>query len=110
MGLLRLQSSLVRHCLDAAGIPRGSTRQFHISRPGFAFAPTKPAHAIARAAIGDYAGGEGGEPVLHSPSESAHKISAKVLPKIPRLDVKVLIVGSGGLSIGQAAEFDYSGS
>ena len=102
MGLLRLQSSLVRHCLDAARTRRGSTRQFYISRPGFA----KPAHVIAHAAIGDYAGGEGGEHVLNSPSELARKISAKVLPKIPRLDVKVLIVGSGGRSIGQAAEFD----
>ena len=112
MGLLRLQSSLVRHCLEATRTPRGSARQFHISRPRFAFAPTKPAHAIARAAVGDYAGGEeGGEHVLNSPSELARKISAKVLPKIPRPDVKkVLIVGSGGLSIGQAGEFDYSGS
>ncbi|KAH8103741.1 hypothetical protein DFH11DRAFT_1767860 [Phellopilus nigrolimitatus] len=46
-----------------------------------------------------------------SPSELARKISAKVLPKMPRPDVrKVVIVGSGGLSIGQAGEFDYSGS
>ncbi len=49
--------------------------------------------------------------MLNSPSELARKISARVLPKIPRPDVKkVLIVGSGGLSIGQAGEFDYSGS
>lgn len=33
------------------------------------------------------------------------------LPKVERSDVKkVLLVGSGGLSIGQAGEFDYSGS
>jgi carbamoyl-phosphate synthase large subunit len=33
------------------------------------------------------------------------------LPNIPRANVqKVLVVGSGGLSIGQAGEFDYSGS
>jgi hypothetical protein len=49
--------------------------------------------------------------VLNSPSELARKISAKVLPKLPRPDVKkVVVVGSGGLSIGQAGEFDYSGS
>jgi carbamoyl-phosphate synthase/aspartate carbamoyltransferase len=31
--------------------------------------------------------------------------------KVPRVDVKkVLVLGSGGLSIGQAGEFDYSGS
>ncbi|PWN47839.1 putative arginine-specific carbamoyl-phosphate synthetase, ammonia chain [Violaceomyces palustris] len=36
---------------------------------------------------------------------------AKYLPKVERQDVKkVLLVGSGGLSIGQAGEFDYSGS
>ncbi len=33
------------------------------------------------------------------------------MPKLPRSDVKkVVMVGSGGLSIGQAGEFDYSGS
>ncbi|KAK0520759.1 carbamoyl-phosphate synthase (glutamine-hydrolyzing) cpa2 [Tilletia horrida] len=33
------------------------------------------------------------------------------LPKVTRSDVKkVVLVGSGGLSIGQAGEFDYSGS
>jgi hypothetical protein len=32
-------------------------------------------------------------------------------PRLPKLDVqKVLVLGSGGLSIGQAGEFDYSGS
>ncbi|WFC93532.1 carbamoyl-phosphate synthase (glutamine-hydrolyzing) [Malassezia brasiliensis] len=35
----------------------------------------------------------------------------KFLPEAPKADVKkVLLVGSGGLSIGQAGEFDYSGS
>jgi hypothetical protein len=47
---------------------------------------------------------------LSSPSDLARKLSEKVLPRIPRPDVKkVLVVGSGGLSIGQAGEFDYSG-
>lgn len=33
-----------------------------------------------------------------------------MLPKLEKPDVKkVLVVGSGGLSIGQAGEFDYSG-
>lgn len=33
------------------------------------------------------------------------------MPKEPKPDIrKVLVVGSGGLSIGQAGEFDYSGS
>lgn len=35
----------------------------------------------------------------------------RFLPNNPKVDVrKVLLVGSGGLSIGQAGEFDYSGS
>jgi hypothetical protein len=48
---------------------------------------------------------------LNSPSELARKLSQGVLVQVPRPDVKkVLVVGSGGLSIGQAGEFDYSGS
>ncbi|OCH89863.1 carbamoyl-phosphate synthase [Obba rivulosa] len=105
MSLLRLQAAWslrARH-------PR-LARQFHVSRPRSAIAPTKPVRAIAQAAVGSF-GQEDGEHVLNSPSELARKLSAKVLPKIPRPDVrKVLIVGSGGLSIGQAGEFDYSGS
>ena len=86
-------------------------RQFHLSHARRALAPTRPVKAIARAAVGSYGEKDGEEHVLNSPSELARKISAKVLPKIPRPDVsKVLIVGSGGLSIGQAGEFDYSGS
>lgn len=47
---------------------------------------------------------------LNSPSELARKLSAKVLISVDKPDVKkVLVVGSGGLSIGQAGEFDYSG-
>ncbi|KAF7321587.1 Carbamoyl-phosphate synthase [Mycena kentingensis (nom. inval.)] len=66
--------------------------------------------AVAAPAVGDYSPKDG-EHVLNSPSELARRISAKVLPKIPRPDVqKVVMVGSGGLSIGQAGEFDYSGS
>lgn len=107
MGLLRLQHGW--NILQATRQTR-LTRQFHVSRLRHAPTPTKPVQAIARSAVGSYAQ-EDGEHVLNSPSELARKISAKVLPKIPRPDVrKVLIVGSGGLSIGQAGEFDYSGS
>ncbi|KAJ6520742.1 hypothetical protein B0H19DRAFT_1277863 [Mycena capillaripes] len=78
------------------------TRAFH--------APTQSLRAVAAPAVGAYAPKED-EHVLNSPSELARRISAKVLPKIPRPDVqKVVVVGSGGLSIGQAGEFDYSGS
>ncbi|KAI5986862.1 hypothetical protein EDD15DRAFT_1520416 [Pisolithus albus] len=75
-----------------------------------AFLPTNCLRAIAKPAVGSYAPKDG-EHVLNSPSEVARRISAKVLPKLPRPDVKrVVMVGSGGLSIGQAGEFDYSGS
>ncbi|OCF41528.1 carbamoyl-phosphate synthase arginine-specific large chain [Kwoniella heveanensis CBS 569] len=67
-------------------------------------------YAVAAPAVGSY-GQVDGEPTLNSPSELARRISAKVLPKLEKPDVKkVLVVGSGGLSIGQAGEFDYSGS
>lgn len=111
MGLLRLQPSWGFRCLAANRIAQGTTRRFHLTPLRYALAPTKPRYAIARAAVGSYSKDGEGEHVLNSPSELARKISAKVLPKIPRPDVrKVLIVGSGGLSIGQAGEFDYSGS
>ncbi|TCD64558.1 carbamoyl-phosphate synthase (glutamine-hydrolyzing) cpa2 [Steccherinum ochraceum] len=111
MGLLRLSSPgwALPRCLVNPR-PLTSTRHLHISAARHALRPTRPVQAIARAAVGSY-GNEEGEHVLNSPSELARKISAKVLPKLPRPDVrKVLIVGSGGLSIGQAGEFDYSGS
>lgn len=45
-----------------------------------------------------------------SASELARRLSQAVLPKLERPVIKkVCIVGSGGLSIGQAGEFDYSG-
>jgi len=86
-------------------------RKFHSTtfRSG-PFLPTKYLRAIAQPAVGSYVPKDG-EHVLNSPSELARKLSAKVLPKLPRPDVKkVVVVGSGGLSIGQAGEFDYSGS
>ncbi|KAG9094766.1 carbamoyl-phosphate synthase (glutamine-hydrolyzing) cpa2 [Ceratobasidium sp. 370] len=84
------------------------SRSLHVSRP-IRIAPTTRALAVAAPAVGDYA--PKGDHVLSSPSELARKISARVLPQIDRPDVrKVVVVGSGGLSIGQAGEFDYSGS
>ncbi|KAF9526633.1 carbamoyl-phosphate synthase [Crepidotus variabilis] len=105
MSLLRLQSCGARSFL------RPCIRSFHSSRAAaFALSQTKPLRAVAAPAVGSYAPKEG-EHVLNSPSEVARKISAKVLPRLPRPDVKrVVVVGSGGLSIGQAGEFDYSGS
>lgn len=84
----------------------------HVSRiASTALKPTNARHAVAAPAVGDYHPTDGEEHVLSSPSELARRISAKVLPKMPRPKVhKVLVVGSGGLSIGQAGEFDYSGS
>ncbi|CAE6458358.1 unnamed protein product [Rhizoctonia solani] len=83
-------------------------RSLHVSRP-LRITPTPRALAVAAPAVGDYV--PKGEHVLSSPSELARKISARVLPQLERPDVrKVVVVGSGGLSIGQAGEFDYSGS
>lgn len=64
--------------------------------------------AVAQSSV--LGGGDSGGGEMNSPSELARKISAAVLPKIDKPNVKrVLVVGSGGLSIGQAGEFDYSG-
>ena len=41
---------------------------------------------------------------FHKQSISQLTVSAR------RCDVQVLVLGSGGLTIGQAGEFDYSGS
>ncbi|KAI7906049.1 large subunit of carbamoyl-phosphate synthase [Cokeromyces recurvatus] len=42
---------------------------------------------------------------------AAARVSEEILTHVPLVNVKkVLVVGSGGLSIGQAGEFDYSGS
>ncbi|KAL0081580.1 large subunit of carbamoyl-phosphate synthase [Phycomyces blakesleeanus] len=42
---------------------------------------------------------------------AAVQVSEEILGEVPLVDVQnVLVVGSGGLSIGQAGEFDYSGS
>ncbi|EJT49334.1 Carbamoyl-phosphate synthase arginine-specific larg e chain [Trichosporon asahii var. asahii CBS 2479] len=75
-----------------------------------AFGGARRGYAVAAPAVGSYHQVDG-QPTLNSPSELARRISAKVLPKLEKPDVKkVLVVGSGGLSIGQAGEFDYSGS
>lgn len=44
------------------------------------------------------------------PQAEAYLASGAIKPGKTRVDVKkVLVIGSGGLSIGQAGEFDYSG-
>lgn len=97
-------------------VPRGAVRLAVPKRFYFASsivsnpAPTRPSYAKAIPVVGSYAPKDD-EHVLSSSSELARKLSAKVLPKIPRPNVKkVVVIGSGGLSIGQAGEFDYSGS
>src|SRR6202034_3339419 len=102
MSFLRYQSTCTRRLPYRA-------RFLHASPTRFLY-PTQRLRAVAAPAVGTYTPKEG-EHVLNSPSELARKISAKVLPKLPRPDVrKVVVVGSGGLSIGQAGEFDYPGS
>lgn len=101
--MIRPSSSLRR----VLRVPTSSARLFSTS-PACSFKPSLQRHAVA-APITAYA--EGDEPTVNSPSDLARRISAKVLPKIPRPNVKrVVVVGSGGLSIGQAGEFDYSGA
>lgn len=88
----------------------GPTRSVPRLSPTFvrAIHATARVRAVAAPAVGNYTPTDG--PTLNSPSELARRISAKVLPKLEKPDVKkVLVVGSGGLSIGQAGEFDYSG-
>ena len=46
-----------------------------------------------------------------APSAQAYLSSGAIKPGQNLVDVKkVLVIGSGGLSIGQAGEFDYSGT
>ncbi|CAE6341763.1 unnamed protein product [Rhizoctonia solani] len=102
----RSAAALGRKTPTSLGLPL--SRSLHVSRP-LRIAPTPRTLAVAAPAIGDYA--PKNDHVLSSPSELARKISARVLPQLERPDVrKVVVVGSGGLSIGQAGEFDYSGS
>ncbi|KAG1746493.1 hypothetical protein EDB19DRAFT_2023429 [Suillus lakei] len=104
---LPIRSSVLRQFSRCKNI---GARTFHSTPQRALFFPTNVLRAVAAPAVGSYAPKDG-EHVLNSPSEIARRISAKVLPKLPRPDVKkVVIVGSGGLSIGQAGEFDYSGS
>lgn len=104
---LSIRSSVLRQFSRCKNI---GARTFHSTPQRALFFPTNALRAVAAPAVGSYAPKDG-EHVLNSPSEIARRISAKVLPKLPRPDVKkVVIVGSGGLSIGQAGEFDYSGS
>ncbi|KAG8934621.1 carbamoyl-phosphate synthase (glutamine-hydrolyzing) cpa2 [Tulasnella sp. 418] len=104
-------SRLVTRSASLAGSRREiQRRSLHASSSLSLPSPSSHRAAIAAPAVGSYHPAEG-EHVLNSPSELARRISAKVLPKLPRPNVsKVVVVGSGGLSIGQAGEFDYSGS
>ena len=108
MSLLRLRPLCLKH-FSCTSLKRPFARSFLSTTASRFWTPTKPVCAIAAPAVGGYA--KESQHVLNSPSELARKISARVLPTLPRPDVqKVVVVGSGGLSIGQAGEFDYSGS
>ena len=109
MGLFApIHSNACRLALNS--LKRRPVRLLHLTATRQFPTPTVVARAIAAPSVGDFVPKDG-ERVLNSPSELARRLSAKVLPKLPRADVrKVVMVGSGGLSIGQAGEFDYSGS
>ena len=67
-----------------------------------AFVPSSPAKQLNGSMVnGDI---EEGEDSCHESSATSPEDLLKEKPK------KVLLLGSGGLSIGQAGEFDYSGS
>lgn len=114
--LIMLPRTLIRRNLLTS-----STRSFTSLRPARLSRPIlqsqiqsqKRSYAVAAPAVGAYdptSDDASGERTINSPSELARRISAKVLPRLEKPDVKkVLVVGSGGLSIGQAGEFDYSG-
>ena len=93
-----MQRSLSRAAAAPIAISRTATIARHHSYRNFASTACANADPVPDRA-------------LNSPSELARQISARVLPKLPKPDLqKVLVVGSGGLSIGQAGEFDYSGT
>ena len=49
--------------------------------------------------------------LVNSKKSTVAEVTKHSTVKAERVDVhKVLVLGSGGLSIGQAGEFDYSGS
>jgi hypothetical protein len=52
-----------------------------------------------------------GKPGEHEPFRKANysSLGSQTTLKNPPIAKRVVIVGSGGLSIGQAGEFDYSG-
>jgi carbamoyl-phosphate synthase large subunit len=104
-------AAAARPALHPRPLLSAPARSLHASPTRLLPAPTPALRARAASAVGDYGSSLDDDPVLSSPSALARKLSAAVLPKLPRADVrKVLLVGSGGLSIGQAGEFDYSGS
>ncbi|KAH9050939.1 carbamoyl-phosphate synthase [Lactarius deliciosus] len=66
-------------------------RFFHLSATCHFPAPTAVARAIATPSVGDFVP-QDGERVLNSPSELARRLSAKVLPKLPRADVRKVVM------------------
>lgn len=51
-----------------------------------------------------------GKTIRTMPERLTQHLQTSILPPQPTKLRKALILGSGGLSIGQAGEFDYSGS
>ncbi|RUP44689.1 large subunit of carbamoyl-phosphate synthase [Jimgerdemannia flammicorona] len=85
---------------------RASTLQHHSTY--LHFSPLKQNRAAFFASSARIAAAA---PALAERSAGGTYVSEDILENVPLVDVKkVLVVGSGGLSIGQAGEFDYSGS
>lgn len=87
------------------------SRVSRVSAPLRLFSVSARGRAVAAPAVGTFHAADDSDATLHSPSNLARKLSARVLPSFRQENLsKVVVLGSGGLSIGQAGEFDYSGS
>lgn len=79
------------------------------SRGRFSFAAVKPANSKRLGTI-SIARAYSSAATESAPNPKAYLDSGVIKPR-QTVDVKkVLVIGSGGLAIGQAGEFDYSGS
>ncbi|KAJ2557854.1 carbamoyl-phosphate synthase (glutamine-hydrolyzing) cpa2, partial [Coemansia sp. RSA 1933] len=124
--MIRARSAVARtlkSALQASARQSGHHRQLHgrvqSPRSSVLLASSKPAGAAQllnlssrRVATQQYVGRRNFSGArVDASSNDAVAAASKLATKGSKIDVKkVLVVGSGGLSIGQAGEFDYSGS
>lgn len=101
-------SSLLRQARVSASpvrtfISQSSTRCLYVKNPASAGSNTRSARPFSSSAAHH-------DQTQPAPSAEAYIQSGVIKGAANPVDVKkVLVIGSGGLSIGQAGEFDYSG-